>query len=127
MDLSDSTLARYQPNSNDSSRRDVSGCLFLVIQLRGHTQRGSGKSSSGENDRSVRQGFGRLNVITPQYRESMGDRVRRGVLAEATNERTNNNYILEKCNYRSVYSIFVDVELFLLATGTVITDILLLC
>lgn len=55
-------------------------------------------------------GLGRLNVITQQYRESTGDRKWRGGLAEATNERTNVNYVPEKCNYRTVYSNFVDVD-----------------
>lgn len=40
----------------------------------------------------------------------MGDRKEGDGEVEGTNERTNTNYILEKCNYRTVYSIFVDVD-----------------
>lgn len=39
----------------------------------------------------------------------MDDRNRWGGGVGGTNERTIVNYILEKCNYRTVYSIFVDV------------------
>jgi hypothetical protein len=78
------------------------------MQLGAHTQLEVTRVPQGEM--VVKQSFGSLNVITQQYRESMDDRKEGDGEVEGTNERTNVNYILEKCNYRTVYSIFVDVD-----------------
>jgi hypothetical protein len=78
------------------------------MQLGAHTQLEVARVPQGEE--MVKESFGSLNGITQQYLESMGDGEKGGGVVEGTNERTNINYILEKCNYRTVYSIFVDVD-----------------
>lgn len=52
--------------------RSLSGCLFQVMQLGAHTQLEVARVPQGE--KVGKQSFGSLNVITQQYRESMGDR-----------------------------------------------------
>lgn len=93
-----------------SADRIVSGCLFMVIQLRAHTQQGSGESSSKGDDRRCEARFWEVKRNYSTISRKHGGRKRRVGLAEATNELTNVNYILEKCSYRTVYPIFVDVD-----------------
>jgi hypothetical protein len=80
------------------------------MQLGAHTQLEVARVPQGEMTEGGEAGFREVKRNYPTISRRHGDRKEGPKLLNGTNESTNINYIREKCNYRTVYSIFVDVD-----------------